>query len=835
MKKILKMTFIFLIMFTMLFVKNVYAYTVKFNTNEGSDIQDITTSGGKITKPTNPTKEGYTFGGWYSDDTLTTLFDFNVSISSDTVLYAKWNELIKEVRIYSTTTNAYEGLLPSFDVTTTTKNITILPYGNETVWVNNISLNKNYWNTFESNPEAVAGNTHYGLRLHINLDKNYKFNSDVKIYFNDEDITSKRLTYFNSGYYWGAYLFIDLGTAKDTSEVNKYTVKFDTAGGSIINDTEILENNKVNIPSKPVKDGYTFLGWYEDATYVNSFDFDKTKITKNITIYAKWGKNINDINVNLDKPIIGNKVVVKHNNETNYDYQDEFVPEVSTNSVEFKVSATEWVMGTCNNDLNDCDKLFEGTIESNTYYYAKIYITANNGYALTNDTLDNITVNGVKPDEIFTVYNNTDTMFIAKVKTDIVDNKYTITFNTNGGNNIDNQIVLEGNKVTMPEDPVKEDYTFVGWSLNNAIVNENTGVTNGEFFNEDTSIDSNLILVANWKKNYKVTYNTGSVMPNPNPVIVVAGDTLEYPVGKVIPAKVGTYLLEGFYLDKDFKVLYLGDEPITENKEIYVKWNQDTITEDIKEVNITLTAPRILDSTKIAKDSDDDWDWSTQTNSPVASVSHDALYEIDGTYWIMGYEGIDYDTPFVGTFEKGKTYKAEIWLNAVEGYSFASDCIVRVNGELVDTIIDNFGDTIVVAKEISPLENNYKINDSSILEFELDSNEDLVITADGDINKFIGLEIDNVLVDKENYTVKSGSTIATLKASFLNTLDKGTHSIKFLYNDGDVTTNFKVTSKLANGNTTNPQTGDLVYLWIILLSISVLGLAISALKYKSIK
>ena len=68
-----------------------HTLTVTFNTNGGSkvDAQSIL-SGGKATKPANPTKTCSTFAGWYSDEELTREFNFNTTISSNITLYAKW-------------------------------------------------------------------------------------------------------------------------------------------------------------------------------------------------------------------------------------------------------------------------------------------------------------------------------------------------------------------------------------------------------------------------------------------------------------------------------------------------------------------------------------------------------------------------------------------------------------------------------------------------------------------------------------------------------------------------------------------------------------------------
>ena len=68
-------------------------YTVTFNSNGGSTVTSQSVrSGNKVTKPADPTKEGYTFDGWYTTNSLTTEFDFNTAIYSSRTLYAKWTE-----------------------------------------------------------------------------------------------------------------------------------------------------------------------------------------------------------------------------------------------------------------------------------------------------------------------------------------------------------------------------------------------------------------------------------------------------------------------------------------------------------------------------------------------------------------------------------------------------------------------------------------------------------------------------------------------------------------------------------------------------------------------
>lgn len=67
------------------------AYTVGFNTNGGTLITAVKVENGKtVHEPAAPTKRGYTFAGWYSNEELTIAYDFSQPVISDMTLYAKW-------------------------------------------------------------------------------------------------------------------------------------------------------------------------------------------------------------------------------------------------------------------------------------------------------------------------------------------------------------------------------------------------------------------------------------------------------------------------------------------------------------------------------------------------------------------------------------------------------------------------------------------------------------------------------------------------------------------------------------------------------------------------
>lgn len=66
---------------------------ISFNTGEGSKVDFKTTvANGSVTKPADPTREGYTFAGWYTDEACTEAYKFDVAVTADMTLYAKWTK-----------------------------------------------------------------------------------------------------------------------------------------------------------------------------------------------------------------------------------------------------------------------------------------------------------------------------------------------------------------------------------------------------------------------------------------------------------------------------------------------------------------------------------------------------------------------------------------------------------------------------------------------------------------------------------------------------------------------------------------------------------------------
>lgn len=71
--------------------KDIDNFIISFETNDGSKVEDIKLErGSEFKAPSNPTKNGYVFAGWYSNKELTDYFEFPKKIESDLILYADW-------------------------------------------------------------------------------------------------------------------------------------------------------------------------------------------------------------------------------------------------------------------------------------------------------------------------------------------------------------------------------------------------------------------------------------------------------------------------------------------------------------------------------------------------------------------------------------------------------------------------------------------------------------------------------------------------------------------------------------------------------------------------
>ncbi|MFJ5767750.1 InlB B-repeat-containing protein, partial [Lysinibacillus sp. NPDC093210] len=421
-------------------------YTVNFEVNGGSLVPNQTVAHGeKVSKPTPaPTKAGYTFGGWYTDVTLTETYDFNNEITANTTLYAKWKPVT-----YTVNFEVNGGsLVPSQSVA----------HGEKVSKPTSAPTKAGY--TFEGWYTDDEGTEQYDFTNHV--------------------ITANTTLYAK----W---------------EPLKYTVSFEVSGGSAVPSQTVAHGEKVTVPPAPTKAGYTFEGWYTDDERTNQYDFTNNVITANTTLYAKWEPVGYTVNFEVGGGSVVPSQSVAHGKKAT-------VPPAPT-----KAGYTFEGWYTDDERTNQYD--FTNVITANTTIYAKW-----------------------KP------------------------LKYTVSFEVSGGSAVPNQTVAHGEKVTVPPIPTKAGYTFEGWYTDDERTNQYDFTNN--------VITANKTIYAKWEPlKYTVSFEVsgGSAVPSQT---VAHGEKVTVPP---IPTKAG-YTFEGWYTDDEGTNQYdFTNNVITANKTLYAK------------------------------------------------------------------------------------------------------------------------------------------------------------------------------------------------------------------------------------------------------------------------
>ena len=82
------------------------------------------------------------------------------------------------------------------------------------------------------------------------------------------------------------------GGGRSTS---RYTVSFESNGGSKVSNQTVTRNSVMKEPTVPTKENFDFDGWYSDKELKTKYDFS-AKVTKSFTLYAKWTEKDNSVN-----------------------------------------------------------------------------------------------------------------------------------------------------------------------------------------------------------------------------------------------------------------------------------------------------------------------------------------------------------------------------------------------------------------------------------------------------------------------------------------------------------------------------------------------------------
>jgi uncharacterized repeat protein (TIGR02543 family) len=490
-------------------------FTVTYQTNGGSTIAPVIyASGATIVAPAAPTREGYTFAGWFEDSALLTPYTFGSMPESNLTLYAKW------------TINQYT--------------ITFESNGGSTV----TALTGDYQSTITkpANPTKV-GYTFVDWYLEPALTTPYVFNQ----------MGSSNLTLYAK---W---------------QINTYTVTFESNQGTSVLPITTEYNTTITQPIDPTKVGHTFGGWYSDLTLTVPFVFTSS-ITQSMTLYAKW--NINSYTMTFNSmggsPInpvtqnYGSQITVPNPAKEGYDFAGWYTSETyttlytvttmpDTNTTVF----AKWTASPYSITFNSNGGTVVSSISANyNDVVTKPAAPTKVGHTFV-DWYSDITLN---TPFVFTTMPVGGATLYAKWSV----NEYTITFVVNGGTPIDPMIAAH-NAVIMAPATTKAGYTFQGFY---------TEATFDTLYTFNQMGSSNITLYVKWLPiQYSIQFisNGGSEVDT---IYGILDETITKPVD---PTKQG-HIFDGWYTESEFTTPFVFDKMPLEGATLFAKWMINTYT-----------------------------------------------------------------------------------------------------------------------------------------------------------------------------------------------------------------------------------------------------------------
>ena len=82
----------------------------------------------------------------------------------------------------------------------------------------------------------------------------------------------------------------DISVKSEEAGTVRYTLSFDSMGGSAVEPQSIVAYGRATEPSLPVREGYRFMGWYTESSFNNQFNFSTAQITSDTLLYARWAR-----------------------------------------------------------------------------------------------------------------------------------------------------------------------------------------------------------------------------------------------------------------------------------------------------------------------------------------------------------------------------------------------------------------------------------------------------------------------------------------------------------------------------------------------------------------
>ena len=432
----------------------------------------------------NPTKEGYTFAGWYLNDVKVT--EIPAGTTGDIKLVAKWATVDYKIEyqldggVNAETNPATYTVLDKVTLAEPTKTgYAFLGWYLDNELVTEIAEGTTGDVEVEAKWEVANYNITYNLDGGVNNEANpatYTVLEKVEL------AAPTKEGYAFVGWYLNDVLVTEIakGTAGDLElvavwQADSYNINYHLDGG-VNNEANpsVFTTAEEVVLAAPTKEGYNFLGWYSDETCTTLVEKIEKGTTNNVEVYAKWELANYNINYNLD--------------------------------------------GGTNNKNNPAT------------------FTINDEVTLAKPTKTNFTFVGWYTDEACTVaFENiakgttSDVTVYAKWEKISKTIKYNLDGGVNPADAPESYFVGEGCKLPVP---TKEGYNFLGWTTSKTSTNYITEIA--------TTNKANVVLYAQWEK--IITYSeiayelNGGTLPE--------GAATKYPEGEEFVLPVPTQ--EGF-------------------------------------------------------------------------------------------------------------------------------------------------------------------------------------------------------------------------------------------------------------------------------------------------
>ena len=335
-------------------------------------------------------------------------------------------------------------------------------------------------------------------------------------------------------------------------------------------------------------------------------------------------------------------------------------------------------------------------------------------------------------------------------------------------------------RIQAQKDGKNGTWAFSGWDAGN--LNGTTVVFRGSWsFTADTAP----ITPPSGTASYKITATAGiggTISPGGTTTVSAAGQ-LTY----TIKANEGYYIadvkVDGSEVTATTSYTF---SDVNTDHTIEVTFKQESQTPDVPDViapsittqpgNATVKVGETASFTIAASGTDLTYQWQIDRN--------------DGKGWVNidGATATSYTTSTVNISCNGFKYKCVVSNSAGNVESNSATLTVQDAGGSDNPDTPN---------------NTYQIIDGANSSWTHDSDGNITIRGNGDFSKFTGVKVDGNLIDKSNYTAKEGSTIITLKASYLNTLSAGNHTVEILWTDGSASTTFTTKANISDNSNNN--------------------------------